>query len=257
MIACLGFGVDDLKAWAVWSAAGYVIVALICLFPLRSFGRPRWRVLRDELPLGMSLSISSFFIVLRHNVDILAVGFFLPPSFVGAYGVAKRLVMATFPIGGAFDRLIYNRLAVAGAGGTSKTLPLARKYALYAVGIGAAASVALYVVAPFLPWIFGREFGELIFILRVLCWTLIPIGLQNIAFDALGAADQHRARLLSGGSATIVGAGLIVGMTHLFGATGTFVAMYATDIIIALALWMTLMWLSGDRQGRLAVARVQ
>jgi O-antigen/teichoic acid export membrane protein len=244
VIACFVFGVNDLYGWAIWSAAGYVVVALICIPAVRSFGPPRWRVLRDELPLGTSLSVSSFLIVLRHNVDILTIGALLPPAFVGVYGVAKRVIMATFVIGGAFDRLIYNKLAVAGKGGISKTLPLAYKYVVYAAGIGAATAVALFIIAPSLPWIFGRDFGESISILRILCWTLIPIGIQNVAFDTLGAADRHRARMLAGAVATLTGASLIVGLTYFVGTSGTFVAMYVTDILIAATLWTTLLWLA-------------
>jgi O-antigen/teichoic acid export membrane protein len=253
VLACIGFGVDDIHAWAVWSAAGYLVVALVCALAIWSYGAPRWHVQRDELPLGISLSVSSFFIVLRHNIDILAIGFFLPATFVGVYGVAKRLVMATFVIGGAFDRLIYNRLALAGKDGPSKTLPLARKYVVYAIGIGAATSVALFLVAPFLPWIFGKDFGESIVILRILCWVLIPIGIQNVAFDALGAADLHRARMVVGAVITVVGAGLIVGLTYGYGTFGTFFAIYATDILMAAAFWLALLWQS-ERQVRLARA---
>jgi O-antigen/teichoic acid export membrane protein len=224
----------------VWSFAGYVVIALIAVLPIASFGAPRWRIMREELPLGISRSASSFFMVLRVNVDVLAMGALLSPTAVGIYGVAKRFVTASFVIGGSFDRLIYNRLAIAGRGGPSQTLGLARKYVAYAIVIGVATSTLLFALAPALPWIFGKDFGESILLVKILCWILIPIGIQNVAFDALGAADRHRIRMISQGSATIAGATLIVVLTYLFGLWGTCIAVYATDLLVAAALWITL-----------------
>jgi hypothetical protein len=56
-----------------------------------------------------------------------------------------------------------------------------------------------------LPWIFGKDFGEAILILRGLCWTLIFGAAHNVAFDALNAADRHHARFVSGTAAGLLG----------------------------------------------------
>jgi len=101
--------------------------------------------------------------------------------------------------------------------------------------------------SPLLPWLFGEDFRDTIWILRVLCWTLVLTAVQFIAFDALNAADRHRTRLAVGAVVGIAGAGLIVGLSSAFGITGTFLAVYVTELSMAVALWTALKLLS-DRQ---------
>jgi O-antigen/teichoic acid export membrane protein len=244
VVACVGFGVDSLQEWALWSFGSYLAVSLVCAAAIWPYGSPHWRVLKDELPLGASLSVSSFFGAMRWNLDIMAMSIWLPPYMVGAYGVARRVLAAAFIVGGTLDRLAYTKLAMAGAGGPSDTLPLAYKYVVYATGLAAATGLALFVVAPALPWIFGKDFGEAIFILQALCWTLIPVFITNIANDALGASDQHQPRMVALIIVIAAGSSLIVWLTFLLGIKGTLIGVYASEISIAAAFWMVLHWRS-------------
>jgi O-antigen/teichoic acid export membrane protein len=178
-----------------------------------------------------------------------------PPHLVGAYGVARRVIGMAVVTGASLDRLIYANLAIAGKGGASATLRLAQKYVLYAIGLTGVTSLTIFVLAPLLPWLFGKDFDDAIWILKVLCWTLVLTAVQFVAFDAINAADQHRVRLVVGTIVGIAGAVLIVGFSFAFGTTGTFIAVYLTELSMAAALWATLKLLS-DRQRRLAMSAV-
>jgi O-antigen/teichoic acid export membrane protein len=249
IVACFGFGVDHLQAWAMWNAGLYVGVSLACVAAIWSRGPPLWRLARDELTLGMTISGSGFLWALRQNVDILALSWIETPAVVGVYSVARRVLGTASILGASLDRQIYDRLVVAGKAGPAATLRLAKKYAIYALAITAPASLALFAVAPCLPWIFGKGFGEAIPILRILCWTLIFGAVQNVASDALNAADRHHARFVSGTAVGLLGAGLVAGLTLAYGITGAFVAAYLSEGAMTIAFWATLIFLS-EHQGR-------
>ena len=89
----------------------------------------------------------------------------------------------------------------------------------------------------------------------MLCWTLILTSVQFIAFDAINAADQHRIRLIAGTVVGIAGTALIVGLSLAFAITGTFIAVYLTELSMATALWITLKMLS-DRQRKMTMQNV-
>ena len=244
LVACIGFGVDRLLPWAMWNAGLYVSASLAGVAAIWSYGPPRWRLVRDELTPGITISIAGLLWTLRQNIDLLALSSIETSAVIGAYGVARRIIGTASIIGASLDRLIYPKLAVAGRNGPSATLRLAKKYAVYAIVISVPTCLALFLVAPILPWIFGKDFGQAVYILKVLVWTLIFLVLQNVAFDALNAADRHRSRFVAGTAAGLLGIGLIAGLTYRYGMTGTFIASYLSDGIMVFALWMTLGLLS-------------
>jgi O-antigen/teichoic acid export membrane protein len=247
LVACLGFGIDTVLAWAAWNAVVSVLVSFACAAAISRYGAPRWILLRKEVPLGATLSVSGSIAVLRQNADLLALSAVATPHLVGAYGVARRIISTAMVAGASFDRLIYAKLAVAGRHGPSETLHLARRYVLYGIGLTGMTSVAVFLSSPFLPLLFGSDFTDAVWIVRLLCWTLILTAIQFIAFDALNAAEQHRIRLIVGTGVGLAGAALIVALSFMLGTTGTFVAVYVTEISMAVALWKTLKVVS-DRQ---------
>ncbi len=249
IVACLGFGIESLSAWAWWNLATLAAGSLASACLLFRYGAPRWRLLRGEIPFGVTLSISNSIAALRQNVDLLALSATAPPQVVGAYGVARRVLGIAMVTGASLDRLVYTKFAIAGKSGPAATLALAQRYAPYAIGLTGLTSAAIFVLAPVLPVLFGNGFGDMVWIVRALCWTLILTAVQFIAFDAINAADRHRIRLIVGTVVSVAGAVLIVGFSLAFGTTGTFIAVYVAEISTAVALWMTLKVLS-DRQRR-------
>jgi O-antigen/teichoic acid export membrane protein len=135
VVACLGFGIDSVSAWAWWNFATFMAGSVACVCLLFPYGAPRWRLLREELSLGVTMSISSSITALRQNVDVLALTATAPPQFVGAYGVARRVLAIAMVTGASLDRLVYAKFAIAGKSGPAATLVLARQYVVYAIGL--------------------------------------------------------------------------------------------------------------------------
>lgn len=248
LIACLGFGISTVLDWAAWNAATSVLASFVCASAISRYGAPRWRLLREEVPRGATLSMSACTAVLRQNADLLALSAVAPPHLVGAYGVARRIISTATVVGSSFDRLIYTKLVIAGAGGPSQTLQLAKKYVRYGIGLTGMASAGVFVASPLLPLLFGSDFSDAVWITQLLCWTLMLTASQFIAFDALNAAEQHHIRLLIGTGVGLAGAALIVGLSLAFGTTGTFVGVYLAEVAMAVALWQTLR-IVGTRRG--------
>jgi O-antigen/teichoic acid export membrane protein len=252
VVACGVFGVVSLRSWAIWWTCIHVGMCFICLAAVWRFGRPRWRVLRKEVWLGGNLAFSSFLIMLRHNVDVLVLSAVATPDFVGVYGAGRRVIGAALVVPGSFDRLIYGKLANAGKDGPSATLRLAKKYLTYSLIISAGTSVALFLVAPYAPLVFGVAFGAASDVIRILSWTVITTAVQFLAFDALNAAEHHRVSAMVSGSANVGGAALVVGLGTAFGTPGIYVALYLSDIARGGALWLALNQLA-RRQDRTAM----
>lgn len=240
VVAFVGFGVDNLFDWAIWSASAYVVASIACVVVVLPYGWPRWALIREEIPLGFTLSVASAIGAVRQNIDLLALSAIETPHVVGAYGVTRRILATALTPAGSFDRLIYHKLAIAGKQGPWGTLRAAKRYAIYSIVIAGSTSVGLFLLAPLLPWVFGNPFAEAVFLLKILCWLLIFSALQNLAGDAFNAADEHRIRFVVGTVASVLGTTAIIALTFAYGVMGLLVAIYLSDGIMTIALWVGL-----------------
>jgi O-antigen/teichoic acid export membrane protein len=243
-IACFGFGVSNLIGWAPWHFAFNLIMSIACVLGMWEYGRPRWVLLREEVPRGATMSIWRFLHILRQNVDLLALSAVASPAFIGNYSVARRVLGAASLVGEALDRVIYSRLAVVGRQGVRATTALVKRYALYLSGPLIATSVGVFLAAPLVPLVFGAKYGDAVYVVKALSVIIVACGLQNLAFDALNASERHYARLVVNIVAGCVGCALIVGGAYVYGVKGALVGVVAAEVFVAVALWATLTWLA-------------
>jgi O-antigen/teichoic acid export membrane protein len=140
--------------------------------------------------------------------------------------------------------VVYSRLVVVGREGVGAATTLVKKYAVYLTGPLIAASVATFIAASLIPFVFGAKYGEAVYIARILCSIVVAWGFQNLAFDALNASEQHFVRLLVSIAAACLGCALIVVGTYLYGVNGTLGGVVAAEHVIAVALWIALIQLA-------------
>ncbi len=62
-----------------------------------------------------------------------------------------------------------------------------------AMAISIASAIAVWILSPVLPYLFGHQYTSLVDFVRALCFVLIPVGIWAVAVEALGAAG-HQAR---------------------------------------------------------------
>jgi O-antigen/teichoic acid export membrane protein len=240
VIGCFVFDVNRLETWAIWHGGIHIVGTIACIGLLWRYGAPQWCVLRDEIWRGIHTTTPQLISNLRQNIDRIVLTAIVSPVTVGAYSVASNIVQYSFVTINSFSRLFYPRLAIAGVNGASATCQLAARYLVIIVGLGVANSLALFFIAPFLPWLFGKEFGESTHYLTVLCWLPILVAIHNIAYDALGAAERHGIRALFYNIIGLIGIGLIAGLTYFYGVNGTFAGIFIGYAFLCLAMWLCL-----------------
>ncbi|WP_377845559.1 lipopolysaccharide biosynthesis protein [Bosea sp. UC22_33] len=243
-LACQAFRVSTLSEWALWQCAGNLLYAAIGAAWLRPLGRPRFAILREELKPGILFSSQFVMRAVRANVDLLAIGLFAPLATVGSYGVARRIVDSSYLAIDALNRLLYPRLARESRDGLHLALPVAKRALVAALGLGLATWLALFLLAPELPVLFGRQYPELSFFVRCLSGTIVLVGAWAAAIDLLGASGRQDARAWVLNGANLSGSVLIAAATWLAAPLGTFIALYLIEGAIVAAAWLVLLRLA-------------
>jgi O-antigen/teichoic acid export membrane protein len=240
-LACLVFSTATVADWAIWQFACHVLCALLGWLMIQPLGRPRFRLVREELPQGLYFAIPFILRAIRQNADLLVLSLVATAEIVASYSVARRILDSTYLSVEALNRLVYPGSARATADGLQHAMPRVRKVLVAATAISFMAACTVYVMAPVLPLLFGRDYLSLVGFARVLCWVVVPMAIWAVALEALGASGQQAARGLVLGLGSILGAALTAGATWLAPPTGTFVAFYVIEIAMAFAAWGTLL----------------
>ncbi|MGU3574487.1 oligosaccharide flippase family protein [Brucellaceae bacterium C25G] len=240
IIACLVFNANDLFTWAIWQFVCHVIVMVVYYYWILKLGKPVYRIIRQEIPLGIHFSSQFVLRTIRQNIDLLMLSFFMPAGFVGTYAIVRRIIDSSNLSIEAMNRLAYPRLASASLRGLQNAYEITKKLQIAALGIGFATSLSIFICAPLLPYLFGPEYDALVYYTRVLCWTNIFFALWAVPIETLGAAGRHAHRSAILNSANVLGVLVLTLATWAYPPQGTFAALYIIDIGLAIAAWICL-----------------
>ena len=241
LAGCLVFGVSSVVQWAVWFFFAHLIVALVAAWLILRLGRPRYEIVREEVRIGALFSTQFVFKAIRQNTDILVLGLFTSPEVVASYGVARRVLDSSYLSIEALNRLIYPGSAVALMSGFHSAYGRVRKVMAAGLGIAVMAALAVFLLAPLMPLLFGDEYRSLVGFTQILCWVVIPTAISAVALEAFGAAGRQDVRALIYNSANVVAA--ITGAigAYFAGVSGAFASLYGIEIAVAIiacgALW--------------------
>ncbi|WEX74929.1 lipopolysaccharide biosynthesis protein [Sinorhizobium numidicum] len=248
-LACIVFGVSTIASWAIWQFVCHVLLAAVCMRAIGGLGEPRYCILREELPQGLYFSIPFILRALRQNADLLVLSLVTTAEIVSSYSVARRMLESSYLSVEALNRLIYPGSARVSAAGLHHALQLVLRVLAAAIVISLAAAVTVFVLAPILPYLFGREYISLVGFVRILCWVVVPLAVWSVAVEALGASGYHAARAAVMGLGSIVGAGLAAWASWYAPPAGTFVSFYLIEIAMVVAAWgVFLRYVRRDRE---------
>ncbi len=235
--ACLLFGVTTLSGWIVWQFAAHAVMLACCVWALRNLGRPRFRLVREELRLGLFFSIPYILKAARQNADLLVLSLVTTAEIVASYSVARRIIESSYLSVDALNRIAYPGTARASEAGLHNAVRRVTRILAAAVTISVGTAIAVYILAPVLPYLFGSQYTSLVAFVRALCWVVIPVAFCAIAIEALGAAGHQgpRAAVLSSGS--LLGTALAAWATWYAPPFGTFVSYYVIELLLAVAAW--------------------
>ncbi|RYE09869.1 MAG: lipopolysaccharide biosynthesis protein [Hyphomicrobiales bacterium] len=255
LLGCLVFGVTSVAEWSVWFFGAHLIIAAIAVHLIWRQGKPHYTLVREELKIGALFSTQFIFKAIRQNTDIVLLGMFTSAEIVSSYGVARRVLDSSFLSIEALNRLIYPGSAVAFANGFHNALGRVRKVMGAGVGIAIFAAVAVYVLAPLMPLLFGDEYSSMVGFTQILCWVVIPVSFSSIALDAFGAAGRQDVRALVYNTSNILAALILAVSCAVAGVQGAFVSAYAVEILTAIAACALLLrFVRSDRQKALRAA---
>jgi O-antigen/teichoic acid export membrane protein len=239
-LGCLVFGVSSVFQWAEWQFAVHLLSVALCFLAIRRLGRPQFRIVSDEVRLGLLVSAAPILRAVRSNADLMVLSVVASPEIVGSYGLARRILDSSYMSVDALNRLIYPGSAVAAEGGLHNTASRVTKVLLVATAIGVLTAIAVFLLAPLLPILFGADYVSLVPFARILCWDVILVAIWSVALDALGASGNHATRTTILGAGSLLGAALVAFATWVAPPTGAFISFYVIDAGIAIAAWMVL-----------------
>lgn len=241
LAGCFLFGVTTVAEWAVWFFFAHLIVAIVAAWLLLRLGRPSFGIVRDEIKIGALFSTQFIFKAVRQNTDILVLGFFTSAEIVASYGVARRVLDSSYLSIEALNRLIYPGSAIALMSGFHSAIGRVRKVLFAGVGIAFCAAVAVYLLAPLMPVLFGEEYRSMVGFTQVICWVVIPTAISSVALEAFGAAGRQDVRAIIYNGANILAAFTGALGAYLAGASGAFASLYGIEIAVAIVA-CTVLW---------------
>jgi O-antigen/teichoic acid export membrane protein len=239
--ACLVFGVETVEAWALWNLAAHLIVAAVSVKAISRLGKPVYRLVRDEIRIGILFSTQFLFKAVRGNADILLLGAVASAEVLGSYSIARRILESSYLSVEALNRLIYPGSASAAMQGISKTIERAFNVLKAALVIAFGSAAVIFIIAPFLPLLFGSEYVSLPIITRVLCWAVVPMAISATALEALGASGRQGVRAKIWNSGNLGGSIIVALCTWSFSISGTIGSYFLVEIGIATAVWIALL----------------
>ncbi|GAW65287.1 polysaccharide biosynthesis protein [Geoanaerobacter pelophilus] len=210
----------------------------------RELGRPSYsgRVLDGEVREGLYFSVALCSTTIFNDIDKTMLTRLATLQAAGIYAAAYRLVDVAFIPVRSLISASYARFFRSGAQGMRGTLALVAKLLPFAAGYGLASSLVLFLCAPLLPYIFGREFKEATDALRWL--SLLPFlkVLHYFPANALtGAGFQGlRSSLLVG--TAFFNISLNLWLIPLYSWRGSAWASLLSDGLYAVIIWAAAVW---------------
>ncbi|WP_156913850.1 lipopolysaccharide biosynthesis protein [Comamonas badia] len=182
----------------------------------------------EDMTLGSGLAFSLAALAMRlqgeFNKPILAR---LGTNLAGNYNIAQRAVdMASLPLM-ALQEALWPRLYA-----QANPLPQLRRSGLMLMALALLLGCGLWLTAPLLRWIVGREYDEAISVLRMLAWLpLLQVGRSLLNFHIIYCGRMA----LIGWACTLGGAASVLGVlafVPVYGVSGAVLTSYAAEILM-------------------------
>lgn len=240
VVACMIFRVTDVATWAPWHFAANGSMAVLCYYWQRNLGAPEFRIVREEVPLGIYFSTQFIFRAVRQNADLMALGLIGAPELVASYAVARRVLDSSYIAVDALYRLVYPGSAAATVDGIHHGISRARRLLLLTVSLSFVTSLVIFLAAPYLPLLFGAKYVSMPGLIQVMCWAGVIVAFYSAALEMLGAAGHQGAKAAIFNGANITGALLVVVATWYAGIHGTITVGYIVEASVAVAAWLVM-----------------
>jgi O-antigen/teichoic acid export membrane protein len=245
LVVCMALVVHRASAfrWAVASMIVSMIASFVAITKVTSnFGRPKFsiKLFLARLGEGFIFAVSGSTTTVYNDVDKVMLGHYGMNVANGIYSMAYRVVnICTIPVGSIHGAAL-PRFFRDGVNGINATAPFARKILKRTLILGGLAAVGMFVFAPVLPKIAGRDFSASVSALRWLCIIPLLRCFHLSAGDAVAGAGFQRFRLASQTVAAVGNFALNLYLIPRYSWQGAAWASLLTDGSLGLMNWALL-----------------
>jgi O-antigen/teichoic acid export membrane protein len=200
------------------AVTAFIAIALV----RRTIGATRYNtgLLASKSLEGFGFSFAGTATSLYNDVDKLMLGHYGMNRENGFYTLAYRVVdFATAPIG-AIDAAVLPRFFYLYKDGLVPVVRLVMKSVKTALLFAAVIAIGLWLVAPVIPHVVGRDFSGVVTALRWLCWLPLLRGVHLITGSALTSVGKQNMRTFSQFSVAAINVGLNFWWIPAFGWIG-------------------------------------
>ena len=162
----------------------------------RVWGRPATdlRALREDVVEGVFFSIAGSATTVYNDIDKIMLSRLADLAATGVYAAAYRVIDVTMTPVRSLAAAAYPQFFRKGTGGLAATYSYARSLMAKTSLYGSLASAGLWLMAPILPHVLGRQYQAVVPAVRWL--ALIPLlrSVHSFLADALSGAGYQRTR---------------------------------------------------------------
>ncbi len=196
LILVFGVTVSDQNWAAIYLAIAIVVTASYWWICRTALGlRVSHRQLsRHELRDGFSYAVAGTASFAQDNLDKPIVLHFAGAAQAGFYGAAYRVItVALVPLRG-LTQAAYPRFFELGKGGIAPAMDYANRLLPIALAYAIAAGAGMYLIAPYIGFVFGDGFAEASLVVQMLCVIPAVRVLSYLGGDALSGAGRQQLR---------------------------------------------------------------
>lgn len=179
----------------IWQFLAHVVMLACCFYALRGLGKPKFRLVREELRLGLFFSIPFILKAARQNADLLVLSLVTSAEVMSSYSVARRIIESSYLSVDALNRIVYPGTAKASQAGLHHASERVKRIFAAAMAISIASAIAVWILSPVLPYLFGHQYTSLVDFVRALCFVLIPVAYGRSPSRRWALPAIRRARL--------------------------------------------------------------
>jgi len=224
-----------------------VVVAVLCLLTLA-----RRRLLEAAaispsgvaaaLKEGWPLFLSTASMSLYTSTNTALLGFIAGPASVGYYSAAERVTGAAQGLLGPINQTLYPRISRLMQQSPTEAFTFIRRSMRYVGAFSLAISAVLFVLAPYVvALLYGPSFESTVAVLRWLAPLPFIVGLSNVfgiqTLLPLGKKETFTRIVMLAGAINIA---LLLVLAGAFGAQGAAAAVLTTEVLVTLAMAISL-----------------
>lgn len=246
--------------WSVFYLVGTAVSALVAVALVsRELGRPKLALerIRPEMKEGFYFATALSAQGIYNDIDKTMLVRLATLEATGIYAAAYRLIDVSFLPVRSLLWAAYARFFQHGMAGLQGTLGFAKRLLPMAGGYGLAVGVGLFLVAPLVPLVLGKDYTETVEALRWLALLPFLKAVHDFAADALTGAGFQGPRSCVQVLVAVTNVGLNFWLIPLYSWRGAAWASLLSDGLLALALWVLAWWLARRTQGQPAPSAPQ